>query len=207
MEIVKTKNVTIRAVSSGDDVLYSGIMLDDEAIDAVVDCANTILRNYGHKPMLTYEHMHATFNFYGKKNPFTMDIPHIDKSDMHKRVSFACNKLGVYYAPNDAGKFVIKNIGLLVDTSSVRLLNEYSLNAYHDFAKMFRKHPHITVAIDETSAAKYTDRCFAGTLESPEFNSVSDLHSVLSGYISDAFVLTGTLEYVNTEHQIIDRFV
>ena len=207
MKIIKSKSpAKVRVVSSGDDVLYSGIMLDGEAIDAVVDCANNILQNVGHKPMFTYGLMHTTFNFYGRKNPFTTDIPHIDKIDMHKRVSFACNKLGVYYAPNDADEFVIKNIGLLVDTSSVRLLNEYS-NAYHDFTKMFRKHPHITVAIDETSAAKYTDRCFAGTLESPEFNSVSDLRPLLSGYISDALVLTGTLEYVNTRHQIIDRFV
>lgn len=208
MRIIKTKNVAnFRVTSSGDDVLYSGIMLEEEAIDAVVDCANAILCNVEHKPMFTYGQMHTTFNFYGKKNPFTENAPHIDKNDMHKRVSFSCNKLGIYYAPNDAGEFVIKNIGLLVNTSSVRLLNEYSFESYHDFVRMFRKHPHITVAIDETSAAKYTDRCFAETLKAPEFNSISDLHSVLSGYISDALVLTGTLEYVNMNHTVIDRFV
>lgn len=207
MRIIKTKNAAnFRVASSGDDVLYSGIMLDEKAIDAVVDCGNRILQSVRHTPMFTYGQLHTTFNFYGNRNPFTTDIPHIDKRDMHKRVSFAVNKLGIYYAPNDSGEFVIKNIGLLVDTSSVRLLNEYS-ETYHDFTKMFRKHPHITVAIDETSAAKYTDKCFLETLESPEFNSVSDLHSVLSGYVSDALVLTGTLEYVNTRHQIIDRFV
>lgn len=200
MYITKTKSDTSKAVSTGNDVLYSCIMLDDDAVDAAIGYVNSVLKNAGHEQMNSYAQMHSTLAFYGGKDPFTDEFPHLHKEDLHKRVMMICTALGVYYAPNEAGEVVAKNVGLLVDPKSLVTLNDYN-DTMSDLSCMYTKHSHITVAIDKSSAAKYTDKCFHRW-----FPPKGKEYCVMTTIIGE-LVLTGTFEYVNTKHQIIDRFV
>lgn len=175
-------------------------MLDDDAVNTAIAYANCVIKNVGHEQMNSYAQMHSTLAFYGGKDPFTDEFPHLHKEDLHKRVMMICTALGVYSAPNEAGEVIVKNVGLLVDPESLVILNDYN-GTMPDLSCMYRKHSHITVAIDKSSAAKYTDKCFH--IEFPPKGKEYCMMTKISGKL----VLTGTFEYVNTKHQIIDRFV
>lgn len=201
MRIVK--NSTVK--SNGNDILYSGIILDglgkDIAIEEVNALIRTVFKGFIIKDdkypiecaaseafstnnfIQAYNLMHCTMKFIGDSAEKLKDTP---LRLMHAPASVVVDKVGVYFKITDTG-FIPQNFGLHVDINASQ-----NLFAKEHFTK--GDDTHITVALNDGASAKDTPKCFQ------ELNGISEISIC---YNLDPIKLMGTFELVNNLHQIV----
>lgn len=178
MKILKS---TQTVPSDGTDILYSGIILDNVSKNKAIEICNSYINNIVHADIQAYDLMHCTLQFVG------CDISKLKDSPLrfiHDNTAIYVDSVGIYYA-RENGILIPKNIGLNVVESSIP--SKYFNN---------KGNKHITVAICNGALAKDTYKCFQNLDTDTEFSKCWDIEPT---------ELTGTVEFVNTKHKIINE--